>query len=157
VAFLSAAAPAQAFEPTRGDTLFVQEAALPPSELAELRGGFTLPSGGRLAFAIEMVTNLNGSLVSRLALAGQNGTITLDERFGDDISVTPQGVVSLSQFGDGAVVSSGALAGFRGIGPTIQNGLNNAAIDQINRIDVTIGNLSASSLRQRLSNAPGGF
>lgn len=127
-----------------------------PGRLAQMRGGFQMPSGMMLSFGIERVVFLNGELTARIAV-----------QVPDVARITPEQAQALADFNRGLVVQIGEgnrfdpaqVAG----GLVIQNTLDGQDIRTVTRIDVgvdTLGayqNLNASgALTDALIRAPGG-
>ena len=127
-----------------------------PGRLAQMRGGFQMPSGMMLSFGIERVVLVNGELTARIAV-----------QIPDVARITPEQAQALADFNRGLVVQIGdgnrfdpaQVAG----GLVIQNTLDDQDIRTLTRIDVgvdTLGayqNLNASgALTDALVRAPGG-
>ena len=126
-----------------------------PGRLAQMRGGFQMPSGMMLSFGIERVVFVNGELSARIAV-----------QIPDVARITPEQAQALADFNRGLVVQIGdgnhfdptQVAG----GLVIQNTLDDQDIRTVTRIDVgvdTLGayqNLNASgALTDALIRAPG--
>lgn len=127
-----------------------------PGRLAQMRGGFQMPSGMMLSFGIERVVYLNGELTARIAV-----------QVPDVARITPEQAQALADFNRGLVVQIGdgnrvdptQVAG----GLVIQNTLDDQDIRTLTRIDVgtdtldAYQNLNASgALTDALNRAPGG-
>jgi hypothetical protein len=127
-----------------------------PARLAQMRGGFQMPSGMMLSFGIERVVFLNGELSARIAV-----------QIPDVARITPEQAQALADFNRGLVVQIGDGNRFDPTqaagGLVIQNTLDDQDIRTLTRIDVgvdTLGayqNLNASgALTDALIRAPGG-
>ncbi|WP_062351056.1 hypothetical protein [Pseudoxanthomonas mexicana] len=147
------------FAPTgargQGGELGTEWQPVDPARLAQMRGGFQMPSGMMLSFGIERVVFLNGELTARIAV-----------QIPDVARITPEQAQALADFNRGLVVQVGdgnrfdppSAAG----GLVIQNTLDDQDIRTLTRIDVgvdTLGayqNLNASgTLTDALIRAPG--
>ncbi len=139
-----------------GDALGGDWQPVDPGRLAQMRGGFQMPSGMMLSFGIERVVFLNGELTARIAV-----------QLPDVGRITPEQAQALADFNRGLVVQIGdgnrfdpaQVAG----GLVIQNTLDGQDIRTVTRIDVgvdTLGayqNLNASgALTDALIRTPGG-
>lgn len=140
----------------QGGDLGAEWQPVDPGRLAQMRGGFQMPSGMMLSFGIERVVFLNGELTARIAV-----------QIPDVARITPEQAQALADFNRGLIVQIGEgnradpaqLAG----GLVIQNTLDDQDIRTVTRIDVgvdTLGayqNLNASgALNDALIRAPGG-
>jgi len=130
--------------------------AVDPARLAQMRGGFQMPSGMMLSFGIERVVYLNGEVTARIAV-----------QVPDVARITPEQAQALADFNRGLVVQIGEgnrfdpaqIAG----GIVIQNTLDDQDIRTLTRVEVgtdTLGayqNLNANgALTDALIRAPGG-
>ncbi|WAC64079.1 hypothetical protein OVA13_04665 [Pseudoxanthomonas sp. SL93] len=127
-----------------------------PARLAQMRGGFQLPSGMMLSFGIERVVYVNGELTARIAV-----------QIPDVRSITDQQAQSLAEFNRGVVVQVGEgnrfdPAGIAG-GVVIQNTLDNQDINTATRVNVGVDTLGTfqdlnanGALTDALIRAPGG-
>lgn len=127
-----------------------------PARLAEMRGGFQMPSGMMLSFGIERVVLLNGELTARIAV-----------QVPDVARITPDQAQALADFNRGLVVQIGTGNHFdpaqAGGGLVIQNTLDDQDIRTVTRIDVGVDTLGAyqalnasGALTDALIRAPGG-
>lgn len=127
-----------------------------PARLADMRGGFQLPSGTVLSFGIERVVYVNGELTARIAV-----------QVPDVARITTGQAQALADFNRGLVVQVGdgnrfdpaQVAG----GVVIQNTLDNQDIGTVTRIEVATDALGAfqdlnanGALTDALIRAPGG-
>lgn len=127
-----------------------------PARLAQMRGGFQMPSGMMLSFGIERVVYLNGEVTARIAV-----------QVPDVERITPEQAQALADFNRGLVVQIGEgnrfdpaqIAG----GIVIQNTLDDQDIRTLTRVEVgtdALGayqNLNANgALTDALLRAPGG-
>ncbi len=74
-------------------------AAVAEEELADMRGGFTLPSGVNVAIAVQTDTLVNGNLLLRSAFVIDQGTPQLSvfvPKDGEQVPGTPAGTTSSS-------------------------------------------------------------
>lgn len=130
--------------------------AVDPARLAQMRGGFQMPSGMMLSFGIERVVYLNGEVTARIAV-----------QVPDVARITPEQAQALADFNRGLVVQIGEgnrfdpaqIAG----GIVVQNTLDDQDIRTLTRVEVgtdTLGayqNLNANgALTDALIRAPGG-
>nr|WP_298125972.1 hypothetical protein [uncultured Pseudoxanthomonas sp.] len=126
-----------------------------PARLAEMRGGFQMPSGMMLSFGIERVVFLNGELTARIAV-----------QVPDVARITPDQAQALADFNRGLVVQIGTGNHFdpgqTGGGLVIQNTLDDQDIRTVTRIDVGVDTLGAyqalnasGALTDALIRAPG--
>jgi hypothetical protein len=127
-----------------------------PTRLAQMRGGFQLPSGMMLSFGIERVVYVNGELTARIAV-----------QIPDIRSITAQQAQALAEFNRGVVVQVGEgnrfdPAGIAG-GVVIQNTLDNQDISTATRVNVGVDTLGTfqdlnanGALTDALIRAPGG-
>jgi hypothetical protein len=111
-------------------------AALEPSELDRVRGGFKSPSGLNVSFGIERAVYLNGELVtttrlvvSDLGRSGAPGAAAL----------APSATLALVQSGAGNVF--GRVSSPGGIGTVIQNTLNDQKLQAVTVIDASVNSL----------------
>ena len=140
----------------QGGELGTEWQPVDPARLAQMRGGFQMPSGMMLSFGIERVVFLNGELTARIAV-----------QIPDVARITPEQAQALADFNRGMVVQIGEgnrfdpaqVAG----GLVIQNTLDDQDIRTLTRVEVgvdTLGayqNLNASgALTDALIRAPGG-
>jgi hypothetical protein len=140
----------------QGGDLGTEWQPVDPGRLAQMRGGFQMPSGMTLSFGIERVVFVNGALTARIAV-----------QIPDVARITPEQAQALADFnrglvvqiGDGNRVDPAQVAG----GLVIQNTLDDQDIRTLTRIDVgtdTLGayqHLNASgALTDALLRAPGG-
>lgn len=140
----------------QGGELGAEWRPVDPARLAQMRGGFQMPSGMMLSFGIERVVFLNGELTARIAV-----------QIPDVARITPEQAQALADFNRGLVVQIGEgnrfdpaqVAG----GLVIQNTLDDQDIRTLTRIEVgtdTLGayqNLNANgALTDALIRAPGG-
>nr|WP_298151098.1 hypothetical protein [uncultured Pseudoxanthomonas sp.] len=140
----------------QGGELGAEWRPVDPARLAQMRGGFQMPSGMMLSFGIERVVFLNGELTARIAV-----------QIPDVARITPEQAQALADFNRGMVVQIGEgnrfdpaqVAG----GLVIQNTLDDQDIRTLTRIEVgtdTLGayqNLNANgALTDALIRAPGG-
>ena len=127
-----------------------------PARLAQMRGGFQMPTGMMLSFGIERVVFLNGELTARIAV-----------QVPDVARITPEQAQALADFNRGLVVQIGdgnrfdpaQVAG----GLVIQNTLDGQDIRTVTRIDVGVDTLGAyqnlnagGALTDALIRVPGG-
>lgn len=127
-----------------------------PARLAQMRGGFQMPTGMMLSFGIERVVLLNGELTARIAV-----------QVPDVARITPEQAQALADFNRGLVVQIGdgnrfdpaQVAG----GLVIQNTLDGQDIRTVTRIDVGVDTLGAyqnlnagGALTDALIRVPGG-
>lgn len=140
----------------QGGELGAEWRPVDPARLAQMRGGFQMPSGMMLSFGIERVVFLNGELTARIAV-----------QIPDVARITPEQAQALADFNRGMVVQIGEgnrfdpaqVAG----GLVIQNTLDDQDIRTLTRIEVgtdTLGayqNLNANgALTDALIRTPGG-
>jgi len=140
----------------RGSELGTEWRPVDPGRLAQMRGGFQMPSGMMLSFGIERVVYLNGELTARIAV-----------QIPDVARITPEQAQALADFnrglvvqiGDGNRVDPAQAAG----GLVIQNTLDDQDIRTLTRIDVGTDALGAyqglnagGALTDALIRAPGG-
>ncbi|WP_334179451.1 hypothetical protein [Pseudoxanthomonas sp.] len=140
----------------QGSELGAEWQAVDPGRLAQMRGGFQMPSGLMLSFGIERVVFLNGELTARIAV-----------QIPDVARITPEQAQALADFNRGLVVRIGDGNRFDPAqaagGLVIQNTLDDQDIRTLTRVEVgvdTLGayqNLNASgALTDALIRAPGG-
>ncbi|UOV07124.1 hypothetical protein MUU77_09550 [Pseudoxanthomonas sp. F37] len=140
----------------QGGELGAEWRPVDPARLAQMRGGFQMPSGMMLSFGIERVVFLNGELTARIAV-----------RIPDVARITPEQAQALADFNRGMVVQIGEGNRFdpaQGAGGlVIQNTLDDQDIRTLTRIEVgtdTLGayqNLNANgALTDALIRTPGG-
>ncbi len=126
-----------------------------PGRLAQMRGGFQMPSGMMLSFGIERVVLVNGELTARIAV-----------QVPDVARITPEQAQALADFNRGLVVQIGEGNRFdpvqAGGGLVIQNTLDGQDIRTVTRIDVGVDTLGAyqnlnagAALTDALIRAPG--
>ena len=127
-----------------------------PGRLAQMRGGFQMPSGMMLSFGIERVVLVNGELTARIAV-----------QIPDVARITPEQAQALADFNRGLVVQIGDGNRFDPAqaagGLVIQNTLDDQDIRTLTRIDVGVDTLGAyqslnasGALTDALIRAPGG-
>ena len=127
-----------------------------PGRLAQMRGGFQMPSGMMLSFGIERVVLVNGELTARIAV-----------QIPDVARITPEQAQALADFNRGLVVQIGEGNRFDPAqaagGLVIQNTLDDQDIRTLTRIDVGVDTLGAyqslnasGALTDALIRAPGG-
>ncbi|UOV05566.1 hypothetical protein MUU75_02235 [Pseudoxanthomonas mexicana] len=140
----------------QGGELGAEWRPVDPARLAQMRGGFQMPSGMMLSFGIERVVFLNGELTARIAV-----------QIPDVARITPEQAQALADFNRGMVVQIGEGNRFdpaQGAGGlVIQNTLDDQDIRTLTRIEVgtdTLGayqNLNANgALTDALIRTPGG-
>lgn len=129
--------------------------AIDPARLAAMRGGYELPSGLVLSFAIERAVYVNGELVasSRISIP-------------DPSQLTAEQARSLSALGDTLLVQVGQGNSFQAGGSggvVVQNTLDNQNIRTLTAIDLNVGSLGLlqdlnanAALQQGILNAVGG-
>ena len=140
----------------QGGELGTEWQPVDPARLAQMRGGFQMPSGMMLSFGIERVVFLNGELTARIAV-----------QIPDVARITPEQAQALADFNRGMVVQIGEgnrfdpaqVAG----GLVIQNSLDDQDIRTLTRIEVGVDTLGAyqnlnsnGALTDALIRAPGG-
>ena len=140
----------------QGGELGAEWQPVDPARLAQMRGGFQMPSGMMLSFGIERVVFLNGELTARIAV-----------QIPDVARITPEQAQALADFNRGMVVQIGdgnrfdpaQVAG----GLVIQNTLDDQDIRTLTRIEVGVDTLGAyqslnanGALTDALIRAPGG-
>ena len=127
-----------------------------PGRLAQMRGGFQMPSGMMLSFGIERVVLVNGELTARIAV-----------QIPDVARITPEQAQALADFNRGLVVQIGEGNRFDPAqaagGLVIQNTLDDQDIRTLTRIDIGVDTLGAyqslnasGALTDALIRAPGG-
>jgi hypothetical protein len=127
-----------------------------PARLAQMRGGFKMPSGMMLSFGIERAVFVNGELTARIAV-----------QIPDVARITPEQAQALADFNRGLVVQIGDGNRFDPAqaagGLVIQNTLDDQDIRTLTRIDVGVDTLGAyqslnasGALSDALVRAPGG-
>lgn len=139
----------------QGGDLGAEWQPVDPGRLAQMRGGFQMPSGMMLSFGIERVVFLNGELTARIAV-----------QIPDVARITPEQAQALADFNRGLVVQIGdgnrfdpaQVAG----GLVIQNTLDDQDIRTVTRVDVGVDTLGAyqglnanGALTDALIRAPG--
>lgn len=140
----------------QGGELGAEWRPVDPARLAQMRGGFQMPSGMMLSFGIERVVFLNGELTARIAV-----------RIPDVARITPEQAQALADFNRGMVVQIGEGNRFdpaQGAGGlVIQNTLDDQDIRTLTRIEVGTDTLGAyqtlnanGALTDALIRAPGG-
>ena len=140
----------------QGGELGTEWQPVDPARLAQMRGGFQMPSGMMLSFGIERVVFLNGELTARIAV-----------QIPDVARITPEQAQALADFNRGMVVQIGEgnrfdpaqVAG----GLVIQNSLDDQDIRTLTRIEVGVDTLGSyqilyvnGALTDALIRAPGG-
>ena len=140
----------------QGGELGTEWQPVDPARLAQMRGGFQMPSGMMLSFGIERVVFLNGELTARIAV-----------QIPDVARITPEQAQALADFNRGMVVQIGEgnrfdpaqVAG----GLVIQNTLDDQDIRTLTRIEVGVDTLGSyqslnanGALTDALIRAPGG-
>ena len=140
----------------QGGDLGAEWQPVDPGRLAQMRGGFQMPSGMMLSFGIERVVFLNGELTARIAV-----------QIPDVARITPEQAQALADFNRGMVVQIGEgnrfdpaqVAG----GLVIQNTLDDQDIRTLTRIEVGVDTLGSyqslnanGALTDALIRAPGG-
>ncbi len=140
----------------QGGELGAEWRPVDPARLAQMRGGFQMPSGMMLSFGIERVVYLNGELTARIAV-----------HVPDVARITPDQAQALADFNRGLVIQIGdgnrfdpaQVAG----GLVIQNTLDDQDIRTVTRVDVGVDTLGAyqnlnanGALTDALIRAPGG-
>lgn len=130
--------------------------ALPGSRLAEMRGGFQLPSGLDVSFGIERLVYVNGALVASTRVD-----------IPDLGRITPQQARELARASDGLVVQFGEGNSFAPSGVAtnalvIQNTIDGQDISALTTINVGVGTLGMfqsinanDALQTALQRAPG--
>ena len=120
----------------QGGELGAEWRPVDPARLAQMRGGFQMPSGMMLSFGIERVVFLNGELTARIAV-----------RIPDVARITPEQAQALADFNRGMVVQIGEGNRFdpaQGAGGlVIQNTLDDQDIRTLTRIEVGTDTLGA--------------
>ena len=120
----------------QGGELGTEWQPVDPARLAQMRGGFQMPSGMMLSFGIERVVFLNGELTARIAV-----------RIPDVARITPEQAQALADFNRGMVVQIGEGNRFdpaQGAGGlVIQNTLDDQDIRTLTRIEVGTDTLGA--------------
>jgi hypothetical protein len=120
----------------QGGELGAEWQPVDPARLAQMRGGFQMPSGMMLSFGIERVVFLNGELTARIAV-----------RIPDVARITPEQAQALADFNRGMVVQIGEGNRFdpaQGAGGlVIQNTLDDQDIRTLTRIEVGTDTLGA--------------
>lgn len=140
----------------QGGELGAEWRPVDPARLAQMRGGFQMPSGLMLSFGIERVVYLNGELTARIAV-----------HVPDVARITPEQAQALADFNRGLVVRIGDGNRFdparAGGGLVIQNTLDDQDIRTLTRIEVGVDTLNAyqglnagTALTDVLIRAPGG-
>ena len=139
----------------QGGELGTEWQPVDPARLAQMRGGFQMPSGMMLSFGIERVVFLNGELTARIAV-----------QIPDVARITPEQAQALADFNRGMVVQIGEgnrfdpaqVAG----GLVIQNTLDDQDIRTLTRIEVGVDTLGSyqslnanGALTDALIRAPG--
>jgi len=140
----------------QGGELGAEWRPVDPARLAQMRGGFQMPSGMMLSFGIERVVYLNGELTARIAV-----------HVPDVARITPEQALALADFNRGLVVQVGDGNRFDPAqaagGLVIQNTLDDQDIRTLTRIEVGVDTLGAfqslnanGALTDALVRAPGG-
>lgn len=139
----------------QGGDLGAEWQPVDPARLAQMRGGFQMPSGMTLSFGIERVVFVNGELTARIAV-----------QVPDVARITPDQAQALADFNRGLVVQIGEGNRFDPAqatgGLVIQNTLDDQDIRTVTRIDVGVDTLGAyqtlnanGALTDALIRAPG--
>jgi len=139
----------------QGGDLGAEWQPVDPARLAQMRGGFQMPSGMTLSFGIERVVFVNGELTARIAV-----------QVPDVARITPDQAQALADFNRGLVVQIGEGNRFDPTqatgGLVIQNTLDDQDIRTVTRIDVGVDTLGAyqtlnanGALTDALIRAPG--
>lgn len=139
----------------QGGDLGAEWQPVDPARLAQMRGGFQMPSGMTLSFGIERVVFVNGELTARIAV-----------QVPDVARITPDQAQALADFNRGLVVQIGEGNRFDPAqatgGLVIQNTLDHQDIRTVTRIDVGVDTLGAyrtlnanGALTDALIRAPG--
>lgn len=100
-------------------------------ELAELRGGFTLPNGINVDFSIDRIVALNGIV-----------TFATSFRLPETLSIVQNGLNNLAP----ELVSPG-------LGSIVQNSLDNQFISSVNTINIELSNLKNLNVNNMVFNA----
>ena len=140
----------------QGGDLGAEWQPVDPGRLAQMRGGFQMPSGMMLSFGIERAVFVNGQLTARIAV-----------QIPDVARITPEQAQALADFNRGMVVQIGNGNRFdpaQAPGALIiQNTLDDQDIRTLTRIDVGVDTLGAyqslnasGALNDALVRAPGG-
>ena len=140
----------------QGGELGTEWQPVDPARLAQMRGGFQMPSGMMLSFGIERVVFLNGELTARIAV-----------QIPDVARITPEQAQALADFNRGMVVQIGEGNRFDPVqvagGLVIQNTLDDQDIRTLTRIEVGVDTLGSyqslnanGALTDALIRAPGG-
>ena len=130
--------------------------ALPPSRLAEMRGGYQLPSGLELSFGIERLIYVNGDLVASTRVnIPELSRITAQQAH--HLADASEGM--LVQLGDGSTFAPSGLARNALV---IQNSIDGQDISAITTLNVGVGSLGMfqsihanDALQAALQRAPG--
>lgn len=112
--------------------------ALPDSRLAQMCGGFSLPSGLVISFGIERAVFVNGQLVATTQL-----------QINDPARLTPSTAARLAEFDGKVLVQVGAgntVHSQDSAGLVIQNSADHQAIRTLTRLDVSVSTLSTFKL-----------
>lgn len=140
----------------QGSELGAEWRPVDPARLAEMRGGYQLPTGMMLSFGIERVVYLNGELIARIAV-----------HIPDARQISAEQAQALADFnrglrvqvGEGNRIEPAQIAG----GLVVQNTLDDQDIRTVTRIDVGVDTLGAyqglnanEALTDALIRAPGG-
>lgn len=126
-----------------------------PARLADMRGGFLLPSGLVLSFGIERAVYVNGELTASTSL-----------RIADMSRITADDAKAVARFNEGLVVQIGDGNHFDPVslpgGVVIQNTLNDQHIVTVTQMDVRSGALrtfqdlnAAGAIQDGLINSAG--
>lgn len=121
-------------------------ARVPDTELADQRGGFTLPSGIDVALTVQTQTSLNGATVLSTVFRAQNGAPTLT------VTAPGDGVVTQDTQGGrqnvmlrGENISVTHLAG-SAFGTAIANSGNDRTIDTQTTVGIDLRNAGPTLL-----------
>jgi len=112
--------------------------ALAPTQLDDLRGGFTTNEGLKVSFGIERATYINGNLVTTTSfnVADPSRPATAQPAAGGG----ERNTLSLVQNGPGNSFQAGPLDG-ASVGTVIQNTLNDQKIQNVTVINATVNSL----------------
>lgn len=108
--------------PTEADSSLTNWEVASDAELAELRGGFTLPNGMIIDFSLEKTIYLNGAKSFSSVFQLPN-----------NIALSQNGLQNLSQ-----------ILADSGLRSVIQNNLDNQIINSITEINITLRNLPSN-------------
>lgn len=140
----------------QGGELGAEWQPIDPAQLADMRGGFQLPSGMTLAFGIERVVYVNGELTARIAVQIPD-LRTVSAEQAEALAAFNRGL--LVQLGEGNRFDPAQAAG----SVVIQNTLDDQQIRTVTRVDVGVDTLGAyqdlnaqGALTDALLRSPGG-